>query len=219
MFRLETSPSHNLISNRAELRAAVAAPVETDWKTEGFRGIVIATDSEYVARGATDYMPSWRNELTGEWKVKKENMDLCHRLMTAIEVWQSQEFPDMFYAIRRGLNRADRYAKEATVSVTSSRILLVKDLDDIESSGLRNLSTISLIDRNKSPPFRSLVETCSSAKTFCSREQDGSTRSVICTRESQVTRPLGCHLEFFGRYFICTCKRSKIQDCRLWSRQ
>lgn len=58
-------------------------------------------------------MPSWRNELTGEWKVKRENMDLWDRLMTAIEAWQAEEFLVMFYAIRRDLNRADRYAKEA----------------------------------------------------------------------------------------------------------
>ena len=122
-FRLETSPSHDLTSNRAELRAAVAALVETDWKAEGFRGIVIATDSEYVAKGATEYMPTWRNELTGEWKVKRANMDLWDRLMAAIEAWQSEEFLVMFYAIRRDWNRADRYAKEAAVSVTSSHIV------------------------------------------------------------------------------------------------
>ena len=34
--------------------------------TSRFRGIVIATDTEYVARGAAEYMPSWRNELTGD---------------------------------------------------------------------------------------------------------------------------------------------------------
>ena len=90
--------------------------------------------------------------------------------MTAIEAWQSEEFLVMFYAIRRDWNRADRYAKEAAVSVTSSRTLLVKDLGDIELLGLRNLSPMSLIDRNKSAPFRSLVETCSSARTISSRE-------------------------------------------------
>lgn len=40
-------------------------------------------------------------------------MDLWDRLMTAIEAWQAEEFLVMFYAIRRDLNRADRYAKEA----------------------------------------------------------------------------------------------------------
>lgn len=40
--------------------------------------------------------------------------------MTAIEAWQAEEFLVMFYAIRGDLNRADRYAKEAVVSVTSS---------------------------------------------------------------------------------------------------
>jgi ribonuclease HI len=87
----------------------VAALVETDWKAEGFRGIVIATHSEYVARGTTEYMPCWRNELTSEWKVKRENMDLWDRLLTATEAWQSEEFLVMFYVIRRDLNRADRY--------------------------------------------------------------------------------------------------------------
>ena len=141
-FRLETSP-HNLTSNRAELRAATVALVETDWKAKEFRGIVIPTDSEYVVRGSTtEYMPSWRNELTVEWKVKRENMGLWDRLITAIEAWQSEEFLVVSYAIRRDLNRADRYAKEAVVSVTSSRTLLVKDLlGGIESLGLGNLGS------------------------------------------------------------------------------
>ena len=59
----------------------------------------------------------------------------------------------MFYAIRRDLNRADRYAKEAAVSVTSSGTLLVKDLVGIELSGLGNLGPMSLVDRNKSATF------------------------------------------------------------------
>ncbi|EXF73400.1 RNase H domain-containing protein [Colletotrichum fioriniae PJ7] len=46
-------------SNRAELRAAVAALRYRAWAGEGFRSIVIATDSTYVVNGATDWARAW----------------------------------------------------------------------------------------------------------------------------------------------------------------
>ncbi|KAK2761969.1 RNase h domain protein [Colletotrichum kahawae] len=46
-------------SNRAELRAVIAALRFREWYGEGFKTIVIATDSTYVVNGATDWVRAW----------------------------------------------------------------------------------------------------------------------------------------------------------------
>jgi ribonuclease HI len=55
-FRLETrGPSGNVesqTSNRAELRAVIGALRYRRWDGEGWKSVVIATDSEYVALGS-----------------------------------------------------------------------------------------------------------------------------------------------------------------------
>jgi ribonuclease HI len=47
--------SHPQTSNRAELRAVIAALQYRVWYGEGWKKLVIATDSEYVVKGATCY--------------------------------------------------------------------------------------------------------------------------------------------------------------------
>ncbi|KAK0730255.1 hypothetical protein B0H67DRAFT_452205, partial [Lasiosphaeris hirsuta] len=46
-------------NNHAELRAAIAALEFRCWWGEGWERIVIATDSKYVADGATAWLLSW----------------------------------------------------------------------------------------------------------------------------------------------------------------
>lgn len=111
LFRLEPDVSHQLTSNRAELRAVEAA-IEFDWKMEGIKTIVIATDSEYVAEGATLWIRVWR-DWSGRWVVQKANMDLWDRLMKAIEDKEREGIRVEFYLIDRVWNLADRYAKAA----------------------------------------------------------------------------------------------------------
>ncbi|KAI1472945.1 uncharacterized protein F4812DRAFT_464922 [Daldinia caldariorum] len=59
-FPLEESgpggESYNATSNRAKLRAVIAALEFRVWQDEGWRRIVIATDLKYVADGATIYL-------------------------------------------------------------------------------------------------------------------------------------------------------------------
>lgn len=45
-------------SNRAKLRAVIAALQFREWQEEGWRRIVLATDLEYVVFGATRWLPS-----------------------------------------------------------------------------------------------------------------------------------------------------------------
>ena len=47
-------------SNRAEMLAAINALVIRFWMGEGFTRIVIATDSEYVVRGISEWVFVWR---------------------------------------------------------------------------------------------------------------------------------------------------------------
>jgi ribonuclease HI len=52
-------------SNRAELRAVIAALRFRAWQGEGFKSLVIATDSEYVVEGATNWARGW---LRNNWR-------------------------------------------------------------------------------------------------------------------------------------------------------
>lgn len=70
-FRLEnegpTGKQHPQTSNRAELRAVIAALRFRFWTGEGFNSLVIATDSEYVVEGATKWVRTW---LQNGWKTR-----------------------------------------------------------------------------------------------------------------------------------------------------
>lgn len=110
-FRLEPDVFHELSCNRAELRAAEAA-IKLDFKNEGVKTIVIATDSEYVAKGATEWIRVWRDG-TGRWLVRRNNMDLWDRLMKAIEDKEREGIRVQFYPIDRKWNLEDFYARKA----------------------------------------------------------------------------------------------------------
>ncbi|KAL2172677.1 hypothetical protein VTG60DRAFT_4123 [Thermothelomyces hinnuleus] len=45
--------------NRAKLSAAIAALRFRDWAGEGWRRVVVVTDLEYLAKGATEWLPNW----------------------------------------------------------------------------------------------------------------------------------------------------------------
>ncbi|OXV07717.1 hypothetical protein Egran_04519 [Elaphomyces granulatus] len=68
-FRLEnegpTGQRHQQTSNRAELRAIIGALRFRAWNGEGFKTIVIATDSEYIVNGSTGFVRGW---LRNGWK-------------------------------------------------------------------------------------------------------------------------------------------------------
>ncbi|KAK3936572.1 ribonuclease H [Diplogelasinospora grovesii] len=62
-FQLEaegpTGESLPHTSNRAKLRAVIAALQFRPWDAEGWRRVVILTDLEYIVDGATAWMPRW----------------------------------------------------------------------------------------------------------------------------------------------------------------
>ncbi|GKT87822.1 RNase H domain-containing protein [Colletotrichum tofieldiae] len=102
-------------SNRAELRAVIAALRFRAWDGEGFRGIVIATDSTYVVNGATDWTRTWVKKgwrLTTDKPVK--NRDLWEALLLDVEKLHDRGVKVRFWKIPRQYNHlADRAAKSA----------------------------------------------------------------------------------------------------------
>ncbi|TXB95556.1 hypothetical protein FocTR4_00016403 [Fusarium oxysporum f. sp. cubense] len=65
-------------SNRAELRATIGALRYRNWASEGFTTLVLATDSEYVVKGATEWIRAWlrkgwrKSDGAVLWKIPRE---------------------------------------------------------------------------------------------------------------------------------------------------
>ncbi|KAI1811983.1 hypothetical protein GGS20DRAFT_63568 [Poronia punctata] len=66
-------------SNRAKLRAVIAALDYREWQTEGWRRIIVATDLEYVVFGATRWLPIWAKR---RWRTTK------HRPVANRDLWE-----------------------------------------------------------------------------------------------------------------------------------
>ncbi|KAI1073383.1 hypothetical protein F5B20DRAFT_574836 [Whalleya microplaca] len=81
--------SYDPTSNRAKLRAVIAALEFRAWQEEGWRRIVIATDLEYIVFGATRWLPQW---VRRRWRTRKfrkiSNRDLWEELNGIIETLQ-----------------------------------------------------------------------------------------------------------------------------------
>ncbi|KAG9254524.1 ribonuclease H-like domain-containing protein [Emericellopsis atlantica] len=110
-------------SNRAELRAIIAALRFHEWADESFRTLVIATDSSYAVEGATTWCRTWlrngwRTSQPGNPEVKNRDLweallgeaERAHELGLNIELWH----------IPRGLNTvADGAAKKVAVNYSA----------------------------------------------------------------------------------------------------
>ncbi|KAH7124909.1 ribonuclease H-like domain-containing protein [Dactylonectria estremocensis] len=106
---------HGQTSNRAELRAVLATLCFRHWVGEGFNTLVFATDSEYVAKGATEWARGWvRNGWTTRTGGDVKNKDLWEMLLGEVERWHDEGLEIQFWRIPRELNvEADRAAKAA----------------------------------------------------------------------------------------------------------
>ncbi|KAK0736556.1 ribonuclease H-like domain-containing protein [Apiosordaria backusii] len=102
-------------SNRAELRAVIAALRFRYWPGEGFHTLVVATDSEYAVEGSTKWAKTW---IKNGW-VKRGgggvmNRDLWEALLGEIERYKDRGMAVKFWRIPREWNTvADAAAKEA----------------------------------------------------------------------------------------------------------
>lgn len=106
-------------SNRAELRAVIAALRFRQWGGEGFSSVVIATDSTYVYDGATQWVRTWPAK---GWKTAKgedvKNRDLWEALMGDMETCHEAGLSIQFWKIQRRFNAvADDAAKRAAANM------------------------------------------------------------------------------------------------------
>ncbi|GKZ35741.1 hypothetical protein AbraIFM66950_006494 [Aspergillus brasiliensis] len=108
---------HPHTSNRAELRAVIAACRFRCWTGEGFNRMVIATDSEYVVEGATCWAQGW---IQRGWKTRTgnpvKNKDLWECLLGEVERWGDHGMQIQFWQIPKEWNTdACYYAKQAAL--------------------------------------------------------------------------------------------------------
>ncbi|KAK8915367.1 Ribonuclease H [Metarhizium anisopliae] len=97
------------------LRAVLAALRFRHWQGEGFTTLVFATDSEYVAEGATTWIRSW---VHNRWKtstgVEVKNQDMWEMLLGEIGRWDDSGVKIRFWRMPRTLNvMADDATKQA----------------------------------------------------------------------------------------------------------
>jgi ribonuclease HI len=119
-FRLEhRGPSgirYTQTSNRAELRAAIAALQYQQWESQ-FSRLGIATDSEYVVLGATERWVGW--QLNG-WRTRQgqpvANRDLWEALLREVQACEAHGLHILLWWIPRSWNAsADRAAREGAL--------------------------------------------------------------------------------------------------------
>lgn len=102
-------------SNRAELRAVIAALRFRYWPGEGFHTLVVATDSEYVVEGSTNWAKRW---VENGWVTRAgksvQNRDLWEALLGEVERYKDEGMAVEFWRIPREWNTvADAAAKKA----------------------------------------------------------------------------------------------------------
>ncbi|KIH89492.1 hypothetical protein SPBR_07596 [Sporothrix brasiliensis 5110] len=115
-FRLEKQgpfgDPHDQTSNRAELRAVIAALRFRYWPGEDFHTLVIATDSEYVVEGCTTWARTW---IRNGWRTRLgpvKNKDMWEALLGEVERFDHNGMAVKFWRIPREANMvADAAAK------------------------------------------------------------------------------------------------------------
>ncbi|KFY46400.1 hypothetical protein V495_02511 [Pseudogymnoascus sp. VKM F-4514 (FW-929)] len=115
VFRLPEPnfPQIGRISDRLEDRVIAALQFRA-WFGEGFTKLVIATDSEYVTKGATEWVRNWGKNgwITSNGK-PVQNRDLWEKLLSVVIVYEDNGMEICFWHIVRTLNKeADSAAKE-----------------------------------------------------------------------------------------------------------
>ncbi|KAJ7206879.1 RNase H domain protein [Mycena pura] len=115
----QRGPDHELhvhTSNRAELRAVIAALAFRAWGGERWKRVVVVTDSEYVGKGATTWMRTWAGN---GWRTSAgqpvANRDLWEALSARLGDLARQGCEVSFWMVPRHWNTlADAAAKAGT---------------------------------------------------------------------------------------------------------
>lgn len=109
-------------SNRAELNAAIIVLSAEHWHNDGHEKLVLATDSQYLVLGISQYIHVWRRN---GWRTSRgepvKNRDLWETIYDKLRELESLGFLVQFWLIPRHLNHeADRLAKSGAVSKAPS---------------------------------------------------------------------------------------------------
>ncbi|CAG8409371.1 unnamed protein product [Penicillium salamii] len=123
-----TGQRHFQTSNRAQLRAVLAALRFRRWNAEGFTRMIIATDSEYAVKGMTEWTRGWVRK---GWKTSNRqpvmNRDLWECILGEIERLDGLGLTVQFWWIAKEDNEeADRADKAA--SLERDRSVQFRDL-------------------------------------------------------------------------------------------
>ncbi|KAK5653793.1 hypothetical protein OQA88_7951 [Cercophora sp. LCS_1] len=101
-------------SNRAKLRAVIAALQFRPWDAEGWRRVVILTDLEYIVHGATTWLPHW---VRRNWRARRggrySNRDLWEELQNRIDELHERGCEVSFWLVRRGHEEESLYIAKA----------------------------------------------------------------------------------------------------------
>jgi ribonuclease HI len=114
---LELSSEHEPTSDRAALCAALAALQMRYWEAEGFHGILIAIESEYVINGVTKESIEWKKN---GWKMANgesvKNRDLWEQLLEGVEKNETKGFVVQFFKLKPEWNKAAEASRMGAVS-------------------------------------------------------------------------------------------------------
>ncbi|KAJ5888353.1 hypothetical protein N7495_008394 [Penicillium taxi] len=208
--RLETAgptgAKYVATSNRAELRAVIAALRLADWRAEGFTSIVIATDSAYVTDGATNWAKSWvQNSWRNSSGEPVMNRDLWELLLGEVEILDEKGLRVEIWKIPRDLNaEADAAAKKASNltisephfrdnviptmaksdSTDTVRVLVIcveekSMFESVHSDLIHSISTVSQMQ---------VAGTEKAALTLLAADQQQAKPSVILIADGAITR-------------------------------
>lgn len=100
-------------SNRAHLRAAIAALQCRQWQSEGWTAITIASDSEYLVEGITNWIEIWQQNgwLTSKDLGNRRNGDpVDNRDLWELLLWEVAEQAQMGLEVRFWLIMHDQNA-------------------------------------------------------------------------------------------------------------
>jgi ribonuclease HI len=92
-------------SNRAELRAIIGALHYRNWVSEGFTTLILAADSEYVVKGATEWIRAW---LQRRWRKSDgavvSNVNMWEVFLGEVERWYEYAVEIQLWKIPREWN-------------------------------------------------------------------------------------------------------------------
>ncbi|KAM0210826.1 hypothetical protein ACHAQI_005546 [Fusarium lateritium] len=111
-----TSDIHWQSSDRAELRAVIGALRFRHWRGEGFTRLVLATNSEHVVKGGTEWARNWclRGWRTSSGRAPK-NRDMWEAFFGELERLAEHGLKVQLWKTPKSLNKdAEKLAKEAT---------------------------------------------------------------------------------------------------------